>query len=74
MTASEFRDALKALELSQVAASRLLASSERAVRRWVAGDRAVPGPARAFLMFLVANRSARIIQNLLAEARTRRLA
>jgi len=54
MTADEYRDALARLDLSQVAAARLLAVDERTSRKWAAGHRDVPGPAVRFLQYLIA--------------------
>jgi predicted transcriptional regulator len=42
VTATEFRDALSGLGLSQVRAAMLFGVSDRVVRMWIAGDRAVP--------------------------------
>ena len=42
MTANQFRATLARLGLSQRGASRLFDVNERTVRRWVAGDIAVP--------------------------------
>ena len=57
MTPDEFRAALAALGLSQVAAAKALESDERSVRRWIAGDRKVPGPVRVALRCMARLRS-----------------
>ncbi len=44
MTPKQLRDALRRLELNQVAAARRLGVSARAVRYWVAGERRIPEP------------------------------
>jgi DNA-binding transcriptional regulator YiaG len=56
MTADEYREALARLDLSQVAAARLLGVDDRTSRRWATGERDVPGPASRFLNFLIAIR------------------
>lgn len=56
MTADEYRDAIAKLELSQVAASRLLGVDERTSRRWASGERDIPPPAERFLQYLIATR------------------
>ena len=53
MTPDEYREALARLDLSQVAAARLLGSNERTSRRWANGERDVPGPAVQFLQYLI---------------------
>jgi DNA-binding transcriptional regulator YiaG len=45
MTPKELRKALEALEISQITAARWLSVDPRTVRRWLAGDRKVPGMA-----------------------------
>lgn len=54
LSADEFRAALAALGLSQVAAASALEVDERTVRRWIAGERAIPGPARVALRLMAA--------------------
>lgn len=44
MTKSELRDALSDLGLNQSEFARMIGIDPRQVRRWVAGDTAVPGP------------------------------
>jgi DNA-binding transcriptional regulator YiaG len=44
MTHQEYRHALEALGLGQSEIGRLLDVDGRTVRRWVAGDVAIPGP------------------------------
>lgn len=56
MTSDQYRDALAALDLSQVGAARLLGVDERTSRRWANGERDVPAPAERFLRFLIAAR------------------
>ena len=56
MTSGEYRDTIARLDLSQVAAARLLGVDERTSRRWAIGERPVPGPAVRFLQYLIATR------------------
>lgn len=56
MTPDEYRDAIARLDLSQVAAARLLGVDERTSRRWATGEREVPPPAVRFLRYLIATR------------------
>jgi DNA-binding transcriptional regulator YiaG len=56
VTADEYRNALAQLDLSQVAAARLLGVDDRTSRRWAAGERDVPPPAARFLQYLIATR------------------
>jgi DNA-binding transcriptional regulator YiaG len=49
MTPEQFQSALDRLELSQLEASRRLEVDGRTVRRWIAGDREIPGPVRVLL-------------------------
>lgn len=59
MTASDYREILARLELTQIQAARLLGVDERTSRRWAIGERAVPPPAARFLRYLLlTNRSA----------------
>lgn len=54
MTADEYRNIILRLEMSQVAAARLLGVDERTSRRWACGERDVPRPAARFLQYLLA--------------------
>lgn len=56
MSPDEYRDALARLDLTQVAAARLLGVDERTSRRWATGERDVPPPAVRFLRYLIATR------------------
>lgn len=56
MTPDEYRDAIERLELSQVAAAKLLGVDDRTSRRWASGERDVPAPAARFLQYLIATR------------------
>jgi DNA-binding transcriptional regulator YiaG len=56
MTTDDYRAAIEALGLSQVAASKLLGVDERTSRRWATGERDVPPPAARFLQYLIATR------------------
>lgn len=50
MTRHEFTAALKLLGLTQEEAARLLGvSGRRTIRRWITGERAIPGPVEAAL-------------------------
>lgn len=49
LSADEFRDALDALGLSQLAAAKALEVDARTVRRWALGERDIPGPVIAAL-------------------------
>ena len=49
MTPDELRAALTRLGLTQSGAARLLHVEPRTVRRWIAGDRDIPGPAVVLL-------------------------
>jgi len=44
MTAKQFRQALKGLSLTQVAAARQLGVDPRTVRKWVGAERGIPEP------------------------------
>ena len=59
MSPEEFRALLETLGLSQLAAARLMLVDARTVRRWVSGERDIPGPAVAFLRLLEASPAAR---------------
>lgn len=54
MTPAEFSAAIAALGLSQLAAAEVLEVDPRTVRRWVAGDRDIPGPVRVALRLMIA--------------------
>jgi DNA-binding transcriptional regulator YiaG len=54
VTPDEYREAIEALGLSQVAAARLLGVDDRTSRRWASGERDVPPPAVRFLRYLIA--------------------
>jgi DNA-binding transcriptional regulator YiaG len=54
VTADDYRSAIEALGLSQLAAARLLGVDERTSRRWANGERDVPEPAARFLRYLIA--------------------
>lgn len=56
MTPDEYRSAIEALGLSQVAAAKLLGVDDRTSRRWASGERDIPGPAARFLRYLIATR------------------
>lgn len=56
MKPDEYREALARLDLSQVAAARLLGVDDRTSRRWANGERDVPQPAVRFLQYLIATR------------------
>lgn len=56
MTADEYREAIAALELSQVGAAKLLGVDARTSRRWALGEREIPPPAARFLQYLIATR------------------
>jgi DNA-binding transcriptional regulator YiaG len=49
MQPADFAAAISALGWSQVEAARQLEVDDRTVRRWIAGDRAIPGPVRVAL-------------------------
>lgn len=54
MTPHEFRKSRHALGLSTAKLAKLFqVSSGRTVRRWEAGDRNIPGPAKVLLRWLV---------------------
>lgn len=57
MTPPEYRAALTALGLSQLAAGRLLGVDARTSRRWALGEREVPPPAARFLRYLIATKA-----------------
>jgi DNA-binding transcriptional regulator YiaG len=49
MSAADFRAALARLGLSQSEAARRCGVNPRTVRRWIAGDRPIPGPVIALI-------------------------
>jgi DNA-binding transcriptional regulator YiaG len=49
MTPAQIREYLARLELTQAGCARLLGVDERTMRRWVLGERAMPGPAARLL-------------------------
>jgi DNA-binding transcriptional regulator YiaG len=49
---ADFAAAIAALGWSQVEAARQLEVDARTVRRWVAGDREIPGPVRVALRLM----------------------
>jgi DNA-binding transcriptional regulator YiaG len=53
MGAAEFKAAMKRLKLSLSGAAELLDVDRSAVVRWRKGDRAVPGPAAAYVRQLL---------------------
>jgi hypothetical protein len=56
MTAGELRLVLMRLDWTQEFTARLLGRSARAVRHWIAGDRAIPPEAAIVLRLLVRDR------------------
>ena len=52
MTPVQFQKALGRLGLNQTQAAKLFHVSDRAIRRWVAGDRAVP-PVVSIILYLL---------------------
>lgn len=54
LSPDEYRTAIEALGLSQIAAARLLGVDDRTSRRWANGERDVPPPAERFLRYLIA--------------------
>ena len=56
VTADEYRAAIARLDLSQVAAARLLGVDDRTSRRWATGERDVPPPVQRFLRYLIATK------------------
>lgn len=52
MTAAQLRETLDRLGLNQLEAASILRVDGRTVRRWIAGDREIPGPVVAFLELL----------------------
>ena len=52
MTADEYREAIKSLGLSQVAAGRLVGATDRASRRWAGGGE-IPGSVAILLVLLL---------------------
>ena len=56
MTPEQFRTALAALGLSQSGFARVARVDPRTVRKWAAGDRAIPGPVVVLLELLAAQK------------------
>ena len=56
MTASQFRNALDRLGLSQLGAARLLGADGRTARRWALGERSIPPTVAILLRLLMADR------------------
>lgn len=54
MTLEEYRAAIAALGLSQVAAARLLGVDPRTSRKWATGERDIPEPAARMLRLMIA--------------------
>lgn len=52
MTATQFRNTLDKLGLSQLAAARLLQVDGRTARRWVSGERSIPSDVAILLRLL----------------------
>ena len=57
MTSDQFRMAVNKLELSQIAAARLLGVDDTTLRQWANGERDIPAPAVRFLHYLIASRT-----------------
>jgi hypothetical protein len=53
MKPQEYEDALQKLGIDSHEAAALLDVDERTSRRWIAGERGVPGPTRQFLRYLL---------------------
>jgi DNA-binding transcriptional regulator YiaG len=53
MSPAQFEKAIAELGLNQTQAAQLLGVRDRAVRNWIAGDRAVPGTAVNFIKYLL---------------------
>ena len=61
MTPTEFKEARHTLGLSTAKLAELFqVSSGRTVRRWEAGDRDIPGPAKVLMRWLVTDRRPKI--------------
>jgi DNA-binding transcriptional regulator YiaG len=56
MTPHQLRTTLKHLDLTQVAAAKLLRVDGRTVRKWVSGDRSAPASAAILLKLIVAGK------------------
>lgn len=56
MTSTQFRIALSRLDLSQLAAARLLNADGRTARRWALGERAIPTTVGILLRLLIAGK------------------
>jgi DNA-binding transcriptional regulator YiaG len=67
MTAAEFRQALKTLDLTQEAFARMLSIASRTARRWIADDMVPPEIAVLVRLMIKYDISAEAISRLLAE-------
>lgn len=56
MTPADFSSALSRLALSQSGAAAVLGVSDRALRMWISGDRAVPEPVAKLMRLMVAGK------------------
>jgi DNA-binding transcriptional regulator YiaG len=54
MTADQFSKIIESLDLTQIETAALLGVDDRTIRRWVGGERDVPGPVVRFLNYLLA--------------------
>lgn len=52
MTGDDLRALIERLELSQLALARMMGVDGRTVRRWIAGEVYIPGPAIAYLRLI----------------------
>ena len=68
MTAQQFRDALAALDLTQVGAADLFGVNERTARRWASGEQDIPQPVALALRLMVKHKvSVATAQKLLSD-------
>jgi len=56
MTATQFRNALHRLKLSQRGAAKLLGADGRTARRWALGERGIPPSVAILLRLMVAGK------------------
>lgn len=56
MSPTQFRNALRRLDLTQQGMAKLLGADERTARRWALGERAVPSCVAIVLSLLVAEK------------------
>lgn len=56
MTPAQFRTAIAALGMSQVAAAAFLGTTDRQARRWAAGDAEIPKPVEMLLRLMVSKK------------------